>query len=55
MSDSHEVLNFYDKDAVLAASKARVGEISNAQRSGLERCLDLATWLDQRGPTLKLS
>jgi asparagine synthase (glutamine-hydrolysing) len=51
----HGVLDFYDKDAVVAATGASVAEISNAQRSGLERFLDVATWLDLRKPTLKLT
>ena len=55
VTTQHPVLEFYDRDAVLAASKATGATITNAQRSGMERFLDLATWLDLHKPTLKLS
>ncbi|HEX3778381.1 MAG TPA: asparagine synthase (glutamine-hydrolyzing) [Pseudonocardiaceae bacterium] len=55
VASSHAVLDFYDRDAVLAACTATIADISNAQRSGLERFLDIATWLDLRKPTLKLT
>ena len=55
VTGDHTALEFYDRDAVLAATTATVAGITNAQRSGLERFLDLATWLDLRKPTLKLT
>ncbi len=51
----HLVMDFYNRDQVLAASTATVAGITGAQRSGLERILDLATWLDLRRPVLKLT
>jgi asparagine synthase (glutamine-hydrolysing) len=55
VAGNHPVLDFYDRDEVLAAAGASMAEIGNAQRSGLERFLDVATWLDLHKPTLKLS
>jgi asparagine synthase (glutamine-hydrolysing) len=55
VAGDHAALEFYDRDAVLAASTATIAGISNAQRSGLERFLDMATWIDLRKPTLKLT
>ncbi|MGP4018786.1 asparagine synthase (glutamine-hydrolyzing) [Saccharopolyspora sp. 5N708] len=54
LHSDHQVLDFYDRDAVKAASTATISGITNAQRSGLERILDFATWLDLRKPVLKL-
>ncbi|GAA3553690.1 asparagine synthase (glutamine-hydrolyzing) [Amycolatopsis ultiminotia] len=54
VSADHSVLEFYNRDAVLAATGAGIAEITNQQRSGLERFLDFATWMDLRKPTLKL-
>ncbi|RJQ84099.1 asparagine synthase (glutamine-hydrolyzing) [Amycolatopsis panacis] len=54
VSTGHEVLEFHDRASVLAACEAGIAEITGHQRSGLERFLDMATWLDQRNPTLKL-
>lgn len=54
VTTSHPVLEFYDGDAVEAASKADGATITNEQRSGMERLLDMATWLDLRKPTVTL-
>ncbi|WP_290062364.1 asparagine synthase (glutamine-hydrolyzing) [Amycolatopsis solani] len=50
----HPVLGLHDRAAVLAAAEVPAGAITPAQRFGLERFLDFATWLDIRGPRIKL-
>ncbi|QWF76663.1 asparagine synthase (glutamine-hydrolyzing) [Amycolatopsis sp. CA-230715] len=55
IAGDHAVLDFYDREQVRTAAGATVSGITNLQRAGLERFLDLATWMDQRTPTVKLS
>jgi asparagine synthase (glutamine-hydrolysing) len=47
---NHPVMDFYDKPEVLAAASATADTITPAQRFGIERFLDIATWLDLRKP-----
>lgn len=51
---NHPVMDLYDKPAVLAAASATADAITPAQRFGIERFLDVATWLDLRNPKLIL-
>ncbi|GAA1949172.1 asparagine synthase (glutamine-hydrolyzing) [Amycolatopsis minnesotensis] len=55
IAGDHQALDFYDHEQVRTAAKATVSGITNIQRAGLERLLDLATWIDLRTPTLKPS
>ncbi|MCX2730091.1 asparagine synthase (glutamine-hydrolyzing) [Saccharopolyspora sp. NFXS83] len=55
IASNHRVLDFYDKDQLKAATQADGKTIANEQRNAIERVLDIATWLDQRNPTIKLA
>ncbi|MFR9730726.1 asparagine synthase (glutamine-hydrolyzing) [Saccharopolyspora sp. MS10] len=55
ISSDHRVLEFYDVTQLKAATEADGRTITNQQRQGVERALDVATWLDQRNPTLKIA
>ncbi|MFL6073193.1 MAG: asparagine synthase (glutamine-hydrolyzing) [Mycobacteriales bacterium] len=48
-------LEFYDRRQVTAAVDADPATLDWQQRTGMERLLDLAAWLDQRNPKLTLS
>ncbi|WP_255946776.1 asparagine synthase (glutamine-hydrolyzing) [Streptomyces odontomachi] len=48
------VLDFYQRDLLLAATKAESQHITQAQRAVLERALDLAVWFDLHHPVLQL-
>ncbi|KZM72305.1 asparagine synthase (glutamine-hydrolyzing) [Nocardia terpenica] len=54
VTNGHPVIDLYNREEVLAASNTTVDTITPAQRFGIERFLDFATWLDLRKPTLKL-
>jgi asparagine synthase (glutamine-hydrolysing) len=55
LSAHHPVLEFYDREQVRAAVTAPPAEVTAGQRSGLERLLDLAIWMDIRRPAFKFS
>jgi asparagine synthase (glutamine-hydrolysing) len=55
IADDHPVLDLYNREEVLAACRSTAATVTPAQRFGIERFLDFATWLDLRGPRLKLS
>lgn len=50
----HDVLEFYDADRVSYAVKEEPAMVTLEQRSGMERLLDFAIWLDERKPSIKL-
>jgi asparagine synthase (glutamine-hydrolysing) len=49
---NHPVMEFHDCDELLAAVDATAETIVPAQRFGIERFLDFATWIDLRSPEL---
>jgi asparagine synthase (glutamine-hydrolysing) len=53
LSSNHAALDFFDHDKLKAATAADVATISNDERNGIERALDIATWFDLRNPTIK--
>ncbi|MBQ6642022.1 MAG: asparagine synthase (glutamine-hydrolyzing) [Saccharopolyspora sp.] len=53
-SANHEVLEFFDRDALKTATETTGDAVTTAQRNGIERALDIAAWYDLRKPTLKL-
>ena len=55
LGSPHAVFDLVDHGRVAAMTRAEPERITPAERAGLERALDLATWLDQRHPVLKLS
>jgi hypothetical protein len=50
----HSVLEFYDRQQVVAAIDADPGSLSRSQQFGMERLLDLAIWTDIRRPSFNL-
>ena len=54
LAANHDVLEFFDRDKLKAATAADGATITNDQRNGIERALDMAEWFDLRKPTLKL-
>jgi asparagine synthase (glutamine-hydrolysing) len=52
MTANHPVMEFHDCDELRAAIDATAETIVPAQRFGIERFLDFATWLDLRSPKL---
>ncbi|SHG07456.1 asparagine synthase (glutamine-hydrolyzing) [Streptoalloteichus hindustanus] len=51
----HPALELFDRDAVRDLARRAPEEVAPGQRNGMERLLDVATWLDIRRPVLKLS
>jgi asparagine synthase (glutamine-hydrolysing) len=54
LTANHDVLEFFDRDKLKAATAADGATITNDQRNGIERALDMAEWFELRKPTLKL-
>jgi asparagine synthase (glutamine-hydrolysing) len=48
-------LDFYDREQVVAATKAGPEALDWRQRAGMERLLDIAAWVELRRPTFKFS
>jgi asparagine synthase (glutamine-hydrolysing) len=53
ISSRHPALDLYDTAQLAVATDTDGATITSAQRIGLERALDFATWYDLRNPTIK--
>jgi asparagine synthase (glutamine-hydrolysing) len=51
----HPVFEIVDRDWLARAVAADIPQITRALRTGLERTLDLALWMDMYSPTIKAS
>lgn len=54
IAGNHQVMEFHNRDEMLAATGSTDSTITSAQRFGIERFLDFATWLDLRSPKVIL-
>jgi asparagine synthase (glutamine-hydrolysing) len=55
LSGDHRAVEFFDRDALVAAARGLPEAVGPDEREAFERVLDLAVWLDIRRPTIKLS
>jgi asparagine synthase (glutamine-hydrolysing) len=53
VAGDHPALDFYDRSQVAATTKAEPAALGPGERSGMERLMDIATWLDLHHPTIK--
>ena len=54
IAGNHQVMEFHNREEVLAATDSTASTITPSQRFGIERFLDFATWLDLRHPRVTL-
>jgi asparagine synthase (glutamine-hydrolysing) len=54
LSSNHTALDFYDRHLVRDAIQEDPQTVSNTQRCGMERLLDVAIWFDLWQPTVKV-
>jgi asparagine synthase (glutamine-hydrolysing) len=55
LGTGHGVFDLVDHGRAAATTRLGADRVSPAERAGLERTLDLATWLDERHPVVKTS